>query len=102
MRYCNNWVITLQLQSTFITKVHLGYNQLISVQVQEEECGGAYRETAVRQWRLLFYCMKGKQHDGKMHPEELRTAASAANTTSALCLHKQHANAKLAKLPEWC
>lgn len=40
MRYCNNWVITLQLQSTFITKVHMGYNQLISAQVQEEEYGG--------------------------------------------------------------
>lgn len=40
MRYCNNWVITLQLQSTFITKVHMGYNQLISAQMQEEEYGG--------------------------------------------------------------
>lgn len=35
-----------------------------------------------------------------MHPEELQTAASAANTTSALCVHKQHANAKLAKDPD--
>lgn len=69
---------------------------------EEENSGAAY--SLDMDITFLFIAQKDESMmlKSKLHPEQ-KQPQYVANTTSGLCkhLHRQRANAKLAKNPEW-